>query len=145
MKKLAGWLFFGVFSVIMLLAILGANQVSAARVEWKPAYSNMLGKPYKHKVIKYSPTGWGDCEGGDRKAYFSSDKHIQYRYIKKSRTVIYRYNNHDKALRSKYNYQKIVLGHGYKTPEYSYYYKLGQQKWAYTVTYRFWLVKPIKY
>lgn len=145
MKKLVALLFFGMFSIITILAFQGTDQASAAPAEWQPAYSDMLGKPYKHKVVKYSPTGWGKYEGGYRKEYFSSDKHIQYRYLLKSRTMVYRYNNHDKLLHSKYNYLKIVMRHGHKAPEYSYYYKLGHHKWVYSVTYKYWLRDPVKY
>ncbi|RRG01859.1 MAG: hypothetical protein DUD34_10685 [Lactobacillus sp.] len=104
-----------------------------------------MGYANKQKVLKFSSNGWGNYEAGIRKEYFKETKHLEYIYTPKSRTMIIRYKNRDKTLNVKYNFRKIVLRHGHKTPTFTYYYKVGKDRWTYCYTIKYWLDKPTKF
>lgn len=112
---------------------------------WRHFNEGVLGYASRRKVLKYSPSGWGNFEAGYKNDYFKSNRYTQYVYSKKSRTMIIRYKNRDKTLNVKYNFRKIILRHGHKTPTFTYYYKVGKDRWTYCYTIKYWLDKPTKF
>ncbi|GEP23599.1 hypothetical protein [Lentilactobacillus diolivorans] len=112
---------------------------------WRHFNEGVLGYASRRKVLKYSPSGWGNFEAGYKNDYFKSNRYTQYVYSKKSRTMIIRYKNRDKTLNVKYNFRKIILRHGHKTPTFTYYYKVGKDRWTYCYTIKYWLDKPTRF
>lgn len=115
-----------------------------AKSNWHPYNDLLFGYAKRQKILKYSSTGWGDFDGYQH-TLFSSKRHPQYKYTRKNRTVLIRYNTVSPYLKAKYNYRKIKISHGAKTPIFSYWFKYQNEGWTYINTIEFWMVKPIRF
>lgn len=140
---------FNIYLSLVISAVFGMlffTQVTInAEASWHHLNGSTLGYANKQKVLKFSSSGWGNYEAGIRKEYFKETKHLEYIYTPKSRTMIISYKNRDKTLNVKYNFRKIILRHGHKTPTFTYYYKVGKDRWTYCYTIKYWLDKPTKF
>ncbi len=140
---------FNIYLSLVIAVVFGMlffTQVNTnVEASWRHFNEGVLGYASRRKVLKYSPSGWGNFEAGYKNDYFKSNRYTQYVYSKKSRTMIIRYKNRDKTLNVKYNFRKIILRHGHKTPTFTYYYKVGKDRWTYCYTIKYWLDKPTKF
>ncbi|MDH5106161.1 hypothetical protein OQI89_09890, partial [Lentilactobacillus diolivorans] len=140
---------FNIYLSLVIAVVFGMlffTQVNTnVEASWRHFNEGVLGYASRRKVLKYSPSGWGNFEAGYKNDYFKSNRYTQYVYSKKSQTMIIRYKNRDKTLNVKYNFRKIILRHGHKTPTFTYYYKVGKDRWTYCYTIKYWLDKPTKF
>lgn len=140
---------FNIYLSLVIAVVFGMlffTQVNTnVEASWRHFNEGVLGYASRRKVLKYSPSGWGNFEAGYKNDYFKSNRYTQYVYSKKSRTMIIRYKNRDKTLNVKYNFRKIILRHGHKTPTFTYYYKVGKDRWTYCYTIKYWLDKPTRF
>ncbi|GEP23597.1 hypothetical protein [Lentilactobacillus diolivorans] len=136
------------FLVVMFL-IIGICQWSytdsAYASTWHKYSSNIFGVAKRQRILKYAGANWGQYDDYDQKVYFKDNKATQYKYSRKTRVMLIRYVNKSKRLMSEYNYRKLIFTHGYKEPIIKYYYKLGQEKYSYLYTVKFWMIHPIRF
>ncbi|MGF2385089.1 hypothetical protein [Lentilactobacillus otakiensis] len=114
---------------------------------WHQYSPKIMGYAKKQRIIKYNGSNWGNYEEIYLKKYFKDTQSTKYQYNHKSRKMIIRYVNPSKSLgvNTKYNYRKLVF-HGSKSqPVIQYYYKLGNQKFQFLYTIKYWMFHPIKY
>ncbi|MCV3742922.1 hypothetical protein [Lentilactobacillus buchneri] len=118
---------------------------ASASTNWKHLDMNSLGTATKMKVLKYNSLNWGEYYD-DQSDLFKDTKHVQYKYAKRTRTLIMRYRNPQQfLLKTKYNYRKLIYRHGHKNPIVTHYFKVGHEKWKFATTIHYWLKKPIRY
>ena len=104
---------------------------ASASTNWKHLDMNSLGTATKMKVLKYNSLNWGEYYD-DQSDLFKDTKHVQYKYAKRTRTLIMRY-------------RKLIYRHGHKNPIVTHYFKVGHEKWKFATTIHYWLKKPIRY
>lgn len=133
------------FAVLLFTAVTAISLPVSASANWKHLNMNSLGTATKMKVLKYNSLNWGEYYD-DQSDLFKDTKHVQYKYAKRTRTLIMRYRNPQQfLLKTKYNYRKLIYRHGHKNPIVDHYFKVGHDKWKSATTIHYWLKKPIRY
>jgi hypothetical protein len=132
-------------SLMAILVMMAIPAIVHASTDWQNFDGTMMGHAKHYKIIKYSPTGWGNFEAWYQRKYFTNKQNPQYKYTKENRTLLIRYQNPNKHLHVKYNYRKFIIRHGHKTPTYTTYYKIGNASWVYANTIKYWLEKPTRF
>lgn len=145
MKKILASVLFFVTALSVIVLYQSSCTISVYASTWHKYNSSILGNAKRQRILKYAGANWGQYDDYDQKAYFKDTKTTQYKYAKKTRVMIIRYVNKSKRLSTKYNYRKLIFTHGYKTPIIKYYYKIGQEKYNYLYTIKFWMVEPIRF
>lgn len=125
--------------------LIGCHQIHAAA--WQPYNPKMMGYAKKQRILKYNGSNWGNYEEIYEKKCFKDTKSTKYKYNHQSRVMVIRYLNKSKSpeVNTKYNYRKLVFHGNKRQPVIQYYYKLGNQKFQFLYTIKYWMFKPIKY
>lgn len=132
-------------ALLLFVTVAAISTPASASTTWKHLDMNSLGTYTKMKVLKYNSSNWGDYLDYQHDL-FKDTKHVEYRYSKRTRTLIMRYRNPEQFyLKTKFNYRKLIYCHGHKNPIVTHYFKVGHDKWKFATTIHYWLKKPIRY